>query len=172
MEEYTVIGKVLKPQALKGEIKVSPITRDVLQYLGYKYLYVGEEHKRFDVDYCRLQDGFVIIKFHNLDNIESVEKLKNEFIFIDKNQLADLEDGEYYIQDLIGCEVIDKSDNKLFGTVIAVDEYSQVNTITMMLNNKEFLFPFLDRVVIDVDIDNKKIYVDKDKLMEVLVYED
>ena len=171
MNDFTVIGKILKPQALKGEAKVSPITRDAMQFLTYKYLYIGEEHIKHDIDYCRMQDGFVIIKFHDINSAEMVDELRNELIYIDRSQLATLDSGEYFIQDLIGCEVVDNFNNTVFGVVTAVDEYSQVNTITMRKDNKEFLFPFLDKVISDVDVDNKKIYVIKDKLMEVLVDE-
>ena len=171
MEEYTVIGKILKPQALKGEVKVAPITRDVMQYLTYKYLYVGDEYTKYDVDYCRLQDGFVVVKFANINSANLAEELRNQLLYIDKSQLATLDSGEYYIQDLIGCDVVDAQNNDIYGQVTAVDEYSSVNTITMKNDNKEYLFPFLEKVVSDVDIDNKKIYVYHDKLMEVLVDE-
>lgn len=172
MKEFTIIGKILKPQALKGEVRVAPITRDAMQYLTYKYLYIGDEHKKYDIEDCRLQDGFVVIKFHGINNANEAEDLRNQMLYIDKSQLSVLDSDEYYIEDLIGCQVLSNLDNEYFGTVKAVDEYSKVNTITMVKDNKEFLFPFLEKVVDDVDIDKKTIYVYKDKLMEVIVDED
>ncbi len=172
MKDYTIIGKILKPQALKGEVRVAPITRDAMQYLTYKYLYIGDEHKKVDIQDCRLQDGFVVVKFEGIDSANQAEELRNQLLYVDKTQLAVLDSGEYYIDDLIGCDVVSNLDNEHFGTVTAVDEYSQINTITMQKDDKEYLFPFLEKVVDDVDIDKKVIYVDKDKLMEVLVDED
>ena len=73
MDNYTIIGEILKPQALKGEVKVSPITRDATQYLNYKYLYVGKELEKYNIEYARLQDGFVIVKFDNINDANSAE---------------------------------------------------------------------------------------------------
>lgn len=172
MDEYTVIGKVLKPQALKGEVRISPITRDVTQYLNYEYLYIGENLERRDIDYARIQDSFVVVKFCNINDADTADSLRNELLYVDKSQLGQLADDEYYITDLIGCDVVDADSKELFGKISLVDEYSSVNTITMVKDDKEYLFPFLERVVKDVDISNKKVFVDKEKLMEVLVDED
>jgi len=78
MDDYTIIGKVLKPQALKGEVRVGPITRDATQYLTYDYLYIGDNFEKYDIDYCRLQDGFVIVKFTAInDAIEEINIYKD-----------------------------------------------------------------------------------------------
>lgn len=170
MDEFTVIGKILKPQALKGEVRVGPITRDATQFLTYKYLYVGPELEKYDIDYCRIQDGFVIVKFSKIVDANMAESLRNFMLYIDRSQLATLEDGEYFIKDLLDCEVLDELGFS-YGKIIAVDEFSSVNTITTKKEENEFLFPFLDQVVVDVDIEVKKVFVKKEKLMEVLVDE-
>ena len=170
MDDYTIIGKVLKPQALKGEIRVGPITRDATQYLTYDYLYVGEDFEKYDIDYCRLQDGFVIVKFTSINDANLAETLRNKMLYVDKSQLGELEQGEYYIQDLIGCKVLDsKGMNQ--GIVTAIDDFSSVSTVTIKIDGKELMFPFLERVILDVNVEEKTILVDKESFMEVLIDE-
>ena len=45
MNNFICIGRVLKPQALKGEVKIAVNSRDISSYLSYKYLYLGQEHE-------------------------------------------------------------------------------------------------------------------------------
>lgn len=171
MDDYTIIGKVLKPQALKGEVRVGPITRDATQYLTYDYLYIGDNFDKYDIDYCRLQDGFVIVKFTAINDANTAETLRNKMLYVDKSQLGELEQGEYYIQDLIGCKVLD-SNGMEYGIVTAIDDFSSVNIVTVKQGGKELLFPFLERVILDVNVEEKTILVDKKSFMEVLVDED
>jgi len=171
MDDYTIIGKVLKPQALKGEVRVGPITRDATQYLTYDYLYIGDNFEKYDIDYCRLQDGFVIVKFTAINDANTAETLRNKMLYVDKSQLGELEQGEYYIQDLIGCKVLD-SNGMEYGIVTAIDDFSSVNIVTVKQGGKELLFPFLERVILDVNVEEKTILVDKKSFMEVLVDED
>lgn len=171
MDDYTIIGKVLKPQALKGEVRVGPITRDATQYLTYDYLYIGDNFEKYDIDYCRLQDGFVIVKFTAINDANTAETLRNKMLYVDKSQLGELEQGEYYIQDLIGCKVLDTNGME-YGIVTAIDDFSSVNIVTVKQGGKELLFPFLERVILDVNVEEKTILVDKKSFMEVLVDED
>ena len=171
MNKYICVGKILKPQALKGEVKISANVRDINSFLTYEYLYLGEEYEKFEVEKCRIQDGFVVVKFKNIDDANTAETLRNQDVFIDNTQLAILPQDEFYVQDLIGINVFSMNSEEYLGEVVAIDNYSSTDIITIKKEDKEILFPFLSSVVIDVDIDKKKMLVDIQKFKEVCVDE-
>lgn len=171
MNNYICIGKILKPQALKGEVKIAPMTQDIYNYLSYEYLLVGENQTKYIVDDCRIQNNFVIVKFKEINDANTAEKLRNSPVFVETKQLKELNDNEYYIQDLIGCEVISNDKSTVFGRVIAIDNYSSADIITIEKDGKTMAFPFLESVVGDIDITTKKMFVNSEKIKDILVDE-
>ncbi len=172
MNNFICIGKVLKPQALKGEVKISANTRDINSYLSYEHLYLGREHQKYAIEKCRIQDDFVVAKLENVDDANTAEKLRNEDVYIDDSQLAVLPEDEFYIQDLIGLDVFSINGETYLGQVAAVDNFSSADIVTIEKDGKEVLFPFLASVVSGVDVQHKKMFVDVPKFKEVCVDED
>lgn len=172
MNNFIYIGRVLKPQALKGEVKIAANTRDINSYLSYEYLYLGQEHQKYAIEKCRIQDGFVVAKLKDVDDANAAEKLRNEDVYIDDSQLAVLPEDEFYVQDLIGIDVFSANGETYLGQVTAIDNFSSADIVTIEKDGKEVLFPFLASVVNNVDVENKKMFVDAQKFKEVCVDED
>jgi len=172
MNNFICIGRILKPQALRGEVKITTNARDINSYLSYEYLYLGQEHQKYAIDKCRIQDGFVVAKLENVDDANTAEKLRNEDVYIDDSQLAVLPDDEFYIQDLIGVDVFFDNEESYLGRVTAIDNFSSADIVTIEKDGKEILFPFLASVVKNVDVENRKMFVDPQKFEEVRVDED
>jgi len=172
MNELTEIGKITKPQGLKGELKVQALSNNLERFLKYEYIYLGQDYIKTPILNARAQGGFVYLFLDGVNSIEDAEKLRNQLIYIDKSQLPELEEGEYFITDLIGCKVYDQ-DGKELGEITDIDNYGVVDTITIknIQTKKEILFPFLDRVIQLVDINNKTIIIKNKEFDEVKVDE-
>ena len=172
MNELTEIGKITKPQGLKGELKVQALSNNLERFLNYKYVYLGQEYAKTSVINARVQGGFVYLVLDGINSIDDAERLRNQLIFIDKSQLPKLDEDEYFISDLIGCVVCDEN-NKELGVVTDIDNFGVVDTITIKNKEtkKEILFPFLDRVIDFVDINNKIITIKNKEFDEVRVDE-
>lgn len=173
MNDLTEIGKITKPQGLKGEIKVQPLSNNPERFLNYKYIYLGKDCVKTNVINVRTQGGFVYMMIEGVNSIDDAELLRNQLIYIDKSQLPKLEEDEYFITDLIGCKVCDENNQEL-GVITDIDNYGVVDIITIKnkATKKEILFPFLDRVINSVDIDNKIIVIKNKEFDEVKVDED
>ena len=172
MNELTEIGKVTKPQGLKGEMKVQSFSNNPQRFLEYSYVYLGEQQVKTKVLSSRIRNGFAYIMLDGINSIEEAEKYRNQFISIDKSQLPALDDGEYFIADLVGCTVFDDTGAQL-GVVTEVNDYGMADIITLKQGTKkEISFPFLERVISSVDVVNKKIVVKSQEFSEVSVYED
>ena len=116
MVEYFDIGYISNTHALKGEVKVKPYTDDSKRFRKLKKVLVDFNGNlvSYDIEQVRYQQDMVLLKLKTIDSIEQAEKLKNHYIKIPRSEAKSLEDGEYFIADLIGCEVYE---NELIGVL-------------------------------------------------------
>ena len=166
MVEYFDIGYISNTHALKGELKVRPYTDDAKRFESLKKILVDFNGKlvSYDIESVRYQKDIVLLKLKTIDSIEEAEKLKNHYIKISRNDAKDLEDGEYFIADLIGCEVYQ---NELLGvlddifTAGAGDVY-----VIKRKGKKDLLLPALKSVIKNVDIVGRRIDVEVPRGLE------
>ena len=171
MEEKIVVGKVLKAQGIKGELKIQPITSDISRFKKLKNVYIGDSNQ-YEVEHTRIDTAFAYVKLVGLDDRNSVEQFKDKFLLVDRKDAVQLPEGSYFLIDLIGSDVI--VDNEVIGVLDDVLDYTgSVDTYSVKLkNDKYLLFPALKIVLKEIDTINKKIILNKDKLEEVAIYED
>lgn len=169
------VGEVVKPQGIKGEIKVKPFSDDLDNLSGQDELYLNG--KRYGVKAARADKGMIFYALEGVDR-NIAEQLRGAKVEVDEECAAELEDGEYYIKDLIGCEVFAGSVS--VGKVTDIDSYGAADVYTVIDNSalpdggkaKVVRFPFLRRIIVSVDIKLKKIVLDAQGFEEVSVYED
>ena len=124
----------------------------------------GAEHSE-RIEYVRFQRGQVIVKFEGCDDSDAAQAFRGSYISITANQLAPLNEGSFYIFDLLGCTVCGM-DGGTVGVLKDVLETgsNDVYVIQPGGNNikrtEEILVPALKSVVKDVDIANKRIVID------------
>lgn len=161
------VAKVLKPQGIKGEIKVELFTSDV-DFIKKQKTFEIDGHV-YHVKSIRIQQKYAYIQTEEILSRNDAELFRNKLISVEKpNSLQESED-EYYIADLENCCVVDE-DEKIVGYVESVEKYGSVPTINILLGGAVRSFPFLKRILKQVDIENKKIVVYKHLLEEVLIW--
>lgn len=166
MDNRLEIGKIVNTHGLRGEVKIVPWTNTPDVFEDIEYVYVkSREEKKFEISNVKYQKNNIIVKFKGLDDISEAEMLKNAVVVTDREQLGELEDGEFYITDLIGCEVVSE-DGKVYGKLDdVINTGSNDIYIVKRSGMKDLLIPVIDEVVLDIDIEAKKITV---RLMEGL----
>lgn len=163
MNNVLEIGKIVNTHGLRGEVKIVPWTNTPDVFEDIRYVYVKNE--KLEIKNVKYQKNNIIVKFSGLDDISEAEFLKNAVVTTDREQLGELPDGEYYIADLIGCEVMSE-DGELYGKLTDVLPTGSNDVYVVKREEKrDLLIPVIDGVVLDVDINNKKIIV---RLMEGL----
>lgn len=107
------------------------------------------------------QSKHVIAKLEGVSNRDQAEELGSATIFIRRDQLAKLDEGEYYWAQLIGLEVVNGEGTR-FGTIDHMLE-TGANDVMVVQGDRERLIPFvIDEVVSRVDLDNGRVIVDWD----------
>ena len=148
-----IVGKVGAARGLDGTLKIIPLTDFEGRFDGLKEISIGG--KIFRVEDVKHIGGQIFMKFAGVDSRESARALTNKFLTVDRKDAAPLDDGEFYIFDVIGCEVFDG--DKRLGTVTNVLKTGSNDVFEVDGN---ILIPALKSVVRSIDIAAQKILVD------------
>ena len=145
----------------KGEIKVTPFTNDITRFDDLKEVYVKskKESKLYKVEGVRYHKNMVLIKLEGINTPEQADLLRNAYLEVDREHAVPLEEGTYYIVDLIGLEVYTE-EGKLLGKVD--DIYNTgANDIYVIKDElgKQVLLPGIKDVIKNVDLEGGKITV-------------
>lgn len=157
------IGKVLKPQGLKGELKIG--CSNASDYLSITKVYMmGRE---YDISKIRANGDQLYIVIAGINSIEDAELFRGQNVFALRSEIK-LNEGEYFIDDLLGCQVVDTEGN-LYGTIKKIDNYGSKDVYTIDQNGVERLFACVENLLVHVDYEEKKVVVDKQILWSVMV---
>ena len=143
-----------------GELKVRNYSDNQKRFEELKkvLVLVHGEYQEFEIEKVRYQKDIVLLKLKTIDTIEQAEKLKGLSIFIKREDAPKLPEGSYFIADLIGLEVYEN--DTLIGvlkdifTAGAADVY-----VIQRKGMDDLLLPALESVILETDIENKKIKV-------------
>ena len=161
MTKYLEIGQIVNTFGIKGEVKINPFTDDIKRFDKLKTIYIENKKvkKEYKIENVKYHKNMVIMKIKDIDTIEQAEELRNAYILIDREDEEPLEDGIYYIVDLIGLEVY-TDEGKLLGKVDDIFNTGS-NDIYVVKNEfgKQVLLPGIPDVLKQVDLEHKKITV-------------
>ena len=161
MQKRLEVGQIVNTFGIKGEVKVTPFTNDMKRFDDLKKVYVTsrKDSKLYKVENVRYHKNMVLIKFKGVDTVEEAEELRNFYIQIERKDATPLEEGTYFIADLIGLEVYSDEGN-LLGKV--EDIYNTGSNDIYVVKDelgKQILLPGIKDVIKDVQIENAKIIV-------------
>ncbi|MCH5156993.1 MAG: 16S rRNA processing protein RimM [Clostridiales bacterium] len=162
------IGKVLKAQGIKGEIKISCYLDDAAMLKGTKQLYIGSN--TYTVEKLRPDGAFCYVQLSGITDRNMAEALRNWSVYADKEYITVPQD-RYFIADLIGCNVT-LDDGTKVGVVKDVLQYGAADVFVCSDGEKEVSFPFLKDLVVQVNVEHKTVVVNKIRFGQVAVYED
>ena len=161
MQKRLEVGQIVNTFGIKGEVKVVPFTDDIKRFDELKNVYVKtkKESKQYKVENVKYHKNMVLIKLEGINNVESAEILRNAFLEIDRKDAVPLEEGTYFIADLIGLEVYTE-EGKLLGKVDDIYNTGS-NDIYVVKDElgKQILLPGIKEVIKEVMLEQEKIIV-------------
>lgn len=165
MNDKLVIGEVLKPQGIRGELKVKPLLDDAPLIKNFRTVFIGEQE--FKVLSARCGGGFAYLALSGVADRNAAELLRGKLLEGLRADAPEPEEGRYYVVDLIGCTAVTET-----GECIGeITDILPAHTDVYVLKNgeKESMFPAADGVVLQVDISAKKIVCSAARLAQVIV---
>ncbi|MGQ8871736.1 ribosome maturation factor RimM [Paenibacillus sp. TSA_86.1] len=170
MAEFMNVGKIVNTHGIRGELRIMPLT-DFPEVRFAKnaelYLFTPDNHPVLvTVESSRLHKNMYIVRLKEYGNINEVEKFKGSIAKVSKENLAELEDGEYYFHQIVGCTVLTEEGETL-GTISEILTPG-ANDVWVVKTpaGKEVLIPVIDDVVLDVNVEQKQVKI---HLMEGLL---
>ncbi len=173
LSPYLMIGEVLKPQGLNGQVKIRPLTDDPKRFLSLDHVYFLENgaYVRADADLPAVRGEFAFLRIGDSRSRESAEAQRGKTIYIDRAGAAALGSDADYIADLIGCAVIGTDGGKI-GVLKDVLQPGANDVYVIDTERGEMLLPALKIVVPTVDAERRIITVDSDRLPAFAVWQD
>lgn len=156
MSDFLRVGVIANTHGIKGEVKVFPTTDDVNRFKKLKQVFVDTKKEYIELHpcSCKFFKNMVILKFKEINDINDIEKYKGMDLLVSRENAVPLEEGEYFIADLIDLKVIDEDNNDI-GVLYDVMQTgaNDVYVIHLKDTGKELLLPVIDECVLDVNID-------------------
>lgn len=152
-KEFLEAGKVVNVHALKGEVKVMPWCDSAEFLCELERLFLNSGKQELEVQRARVFKNMAIIKFAGIDTVEQAETLRNKVLYMCREDI-ELDENCYFIQDLIGLEVIDADTEKSYGKLKDVIQTGANDVYVINDEVREYLIPAIPDVIIDTDIDN------------------
>ena len=159
MKQFLEIGKIVAVQGLKGEVRVEPWCDSQEFLCEFDTLYFDKGATPVEIQRSHPHKNIVLMKIKGTDTVEQAQLLRNKILYMDRNDV-ELEEGSYFVQDLIGLEVLDADSGVSYGKICDVTE-TGANDVYHIKDSdgKIRLIPAIPDVVLDTNITDGKITI-------------
>ena len=173
MQEYLLIGEIIKPQGVQGELKLRPITCDPWRFEDMDYAYVkeGENYRRVEIKVRKVNADAVYLRMEGVNTRNDAETMRGTQLFIDREHAVQLDEDSAFICDLMGLKGV-LTDGKEIGKIIDVMQPGGNDVYVFKGKKGEVLVPALKSVVVKVDMNEGVMLLDADRMAEVAVYDE
>lgn len=158
MDKEIVIGKIVAPHGVRGDIRIMPLTDRPEQFLNLSYLLL-EDGRQLTVKAARFHKRMVLVSTKEITTMNDAELLRDKKILIRAEDLPPLEEGRFYVADLIGLPVFDEEGKQLGTFKYSITTGSNDVYIIEVPGGKDLLIPALKIYVREINLQEKRIVV-------------
>lgn len=158
-KRFLECGKIVSTHGLRGEVKVLPWSDGPEALVPIETFYLDGGKTPMKAEKCRVQKNMVLLKLEGVDTPEAAQALRGRVLWLDREEDT-LEEGQYYIQDLIGLSVEDADTGEVYGTLRDVTETGANDVYHIAFPDGTIqLIPAIPQVVISIDIEVGKMLI-------------
>lgn len=156
--EKILIGKITSAVGLKGEMKVYSYASSPQRFQSLERVWIDKDE--YPLERSRTQKNMAVLKVSGVDDRDAAERMRGRSVFMSDEDLEELEEGAYYIRDLIGLNVVNEDTEEVIGTVkdILTDRPQDIYVIRLE-DGGEAMIPGVKSFIHDVDLKEKTIRV-------------
>jgi len=156
--ELIVIGKIVAPHGVRGDVRVIPLTDFPDRFTVLKKILI-DDVKSLTVDGVKFHKQFVLLKFQGLNDRNAVEHLRGKLIKVKREDAVRLPEGHYFIGDIIGLQVFTEAGEYVGNISDVLQTGSNDVYVAEQEGKRPVLIPALKNVVKQIDIPNKQMIV-------------
>lgn len=150
MKQFLEIGKIVSVFGIKGEVKVQPWCDSGEFLCEFDTLY-RKSGDIVEIEHSRVSKNVVVMKIKGVDTVEDAQKMRNHILYMDRNDV-ELEEGSYFVQDLIGLEVVDADNGTVYGKLTDVSQTGANDVYHVeTAEGKLLLVPAIPEVIVETD---------------------
>lgn len=151
--EYLECGRVQNTHGCRGHIKVESYcdAPEVLASLPCVYRLVSGAYVPFRILQTGRKGDAVLMQLEGIDDMDAAEAIKGELLYAARADIP-MEEGAYFLADLIGLSVIDADSDKVYGTVKEVSFVGGRELLVVKTANGERLVPNVPAFIARVDV--------------------
>jgi 16S rRNA processing protein RimM len=155
------IGRVVKTHGVKGKVKVAYFGEDLHRFSHYREIFIVGERggpEPYEITEVVPRPPGLILRLKGIEKIEEAESLIGKEIFIAREALLELGEGEYYWMDILGMKV-ETQGGKVIGKVKEIFSTGAHDVYVVEGKKGEILLPATEEVVRSVDLENRVMRV-------------
>lgn len=150
------IGKIVNTHGIKGELRLlSKFPYKDMVFIKGMIIYIDKDSKEVINSY-RKHKNFDMITLEGYNNINEVLKYKGKNVYVDSNDIK-LDNDKYLDEELIGLSVI--YENMERGIITNIERYDKTVLFNIKGKTQEYLIPYNDNLIDNIDMKNKKIFI-------------
>jgi 16S rRNA processing protein RimM len=156
---FLVVGRVIKPHGVRGEVRVEMHTDLPERFSWLETIYVDINNPRpVEVEGVRFHQSWALLKLVGYDDRDAAERLRSQWLLVPEEQGIPLEEGEYYLYQVVGLGVFTEEGQRL-GELVEVLETKANNVFVVRGERGEALIPDIEEVVREIDFESGRVIV-------------
>lgn len=169
---YLLLGEIVRPQGIRGEVKVRHYTDDPARFHGLRHVFVEKKgaYVPLALTGCRVQKDDVFLSVEGVGDRNAAEALRGTKLYIDRAHARPLGQDQVFIADILGATAYDTQGQEV-GTLVEVLTPGGVDVFVFTTPRGKLMVPALKAVLLTLDAEQGRIVLDEKKLPEVALYE-
>lgn len=155
-DEWVVVAVLGRARGIHGELTAFSLSKPE-RYASLREVFLFPEGSRQQVEAAWFHDNRLILKFRGVDTMSDAERLAGCEVRVPRGERMQLDPGEYFESDLIGCEVIERQGGASLGRVTALQDGG---TSGLLEVDGWLLIPFVRAICVDIQPEARRIVVD------------
>ncbi|MFJ8512972.1 ribosome maturation factor RimM [Lysinibacillus xylanilyticus] len=163
--EWFNVGRIVNTHGIRGEVRVLSTTdfEEERFAVGIKLAAFKKDDKKptwVTIESMRRHKNFILLTFEGMNNINLVEPFKEGMLKITKDQMTDdlLKENEYFFHEIIGCTIVSE-EGETIGAVTDILQTGANDVWVVKGTKKEHYIPYIEDIVKEIDVDEKKIVI-------------
>ncbi|MDB5469484.1 MAG: rimM [Caulobacter sp.] len=163
-----LIGRVGGAHGVRGEVRIATFTADPLAVTQYKHLKRADGSAALTITSARVSKGGVVARAKGIDTKEQADALRGLTLHIDRADLPEPDEDEFYLADLIGLSAV-TPEGELLGKIKSVQDFGagDILEIEPALGGQTWYLSFTREAVPTVDVAGGKLTVVRPTEIEV-----
>jgi len=150
------VARLVRARGIRGELAAIPLNDRRERYDSLQRVIVRDTE--YEVERVWWHGEQMILKFRGVDTRSAAEAITGNEVYVTESERATLPEGEYYLSDLVGCEVIEQASGRRIGVVSGWQETG--GPPLLELEGSQALIPFARSICREIDVAAKRIAID------------